>query len=297
MNSETSKILYRHQYWCSLGLTLEVILEIKATFKDTFSHASTTDIERYLMIKLQDVIPTDIQLKPIDFSKITFLYIEDEDFDGDIKFISQCSNIKQIYLDGWIFTNKIKSLEPFRNLIKLEYLNLSNNNINSLEDLAGLTNLKHFWIYGNKLDSIQPITSLKKLKELRCTYATHKDVYKLLQSSIDCKIEYKVKEEESIFGTTRVDTLFFKYNRQEDFETSSSYIDIIYYFSLFLEPGNYNKDDTKILFELFSQSENMVKKYNTKLYTYYNSIQEIIDSYSEIKDNQYIFRFKLLRLN
>ena len=98
---------------------------------------------------------------------------------------------------------------------KLEYLNLSNNAITNLKALTRLNNLKHFWIYGNKLDSIQPITSLKKLKELRCNYATHKDVYKLLQNSIDCKIEYKIKEEEFTFGTTRVDTLFFNYNRQE----------------------------------------------------------------------------------
>lgn len=297
MNSDTSKILYRHLYWCSLGLTLEAILEIKATFKNTFSHASTRDIERFLMIKLQDVIPTEMQLNPIDFTKITFLYIEDEDFDGDIEFISQCNNITHIYLDGWIFTNKIKSLEPFRNLNKLEYLNLSNNAITNLEALSELTNLKHFWIYGNKLDSIQPITHLKKLKELRCTYVTHKEVYKLLQNSIDCKIEYKVKEEESTFGTTRVDALFFNYNRQEDFEPSSSYIDIRYYFTLFLEIGNHNKEDSKIQFELLSQSENMVKEYITKLNTDYNSVLEIIDSYSEIKANQYIFSFKLLRLN
>jgi hypothetical protein len=66
---------------------------------------------------------------------------------------------------------------------------------------------------------------------------------------------------------------------------------------LFLEQGNLNKEDSKIPFELFSQSENMVKEYITKLNTDYNSVLEIIDSYSEIKDNQYISSFKLLRLN
>ena len=105
MNSDTSKILYRHLYWSSLGLTLKDILEIKATFKNTFSNATTRDIERYLMIKLQDVMPTEMQLNPIDFTKITFLYIEDEDFDGNIEFISKCNTLLTfIWMVGFLQT-------------------------------------------------------------------------------------------------------------------------------------------------------------------------------------------------
>ena len=296
MNSKTTKILYRHLYWSSLGLTLKDILEIKATFKNTFSNATTRDIERYLMIKLQDVMPTEMQLNPIDFTKITFLYIEDEDFDGDIEFISKCNNITHIYLDGWIFTNKIKSLEPFRNLNKLEYLNLSNNLITNLEALSGLANLKRLWVYGNHLDSIGPITDLKKLKELRCNYSTHQEAYKLLQNSIDCKIEYKVKEEVSTFGTTRVDTLFFNYKRQEDFEPSSSHIYINYNFSLYSGQKNYSNDNSKIKVKLLSSSEKLVKEYISKLSAKYNSTLKIIDKNIEITDNQYAVKFILFKL-
>ncbi|MNJ86521.1 Internalin-A precursor [compost metagenome] len=58
------------------------------------------------------------------------------------------------------------SLFHITKLLKLEYLNLSNNTIKSIEGLNKLINLKFLHLNNNKISKIEPLNSLTKLKEL-----------------------------------------------------------------------------------------------------------------------------------
>jgi Leucine-rich repeat (LRR) protein len=147
----------------------------------------------YLNANNPEFISLEKKNEPIDFSKITFLYIDDENFDGDLEFIEQCTNITHIYLDGSQFKTKIKTLQHLRTLKKLVLLNVANNEINNLESVSLLHNLRHLWIFGNKIDSIQSISILKNLLELRCRFASHQEVYNLLQSIVMLNTKVRMK--------------------------------------------------------------------------------------------------------
>jgi hypothetical protein len=296
MNSETTKILHRHLYWISIGLTFEDILAFRKPLWDSFSQTSTMDIQMYIMANNQDLTVDMDEFAPIDFSKITYLYIDDENFDGDIEFVAQCKNIIHIHLDGCNFQTKIKTVGHLSKLHQLEFLNVAHNEINNLEQLSVLHNLHHLWFFGNNIDSIKAIITLKKLQELKCTIATHEEVYRLLQSSIDCDVEYKIMKVELPYRTTRVDDLFFKYIRHESFEPPGEYVDVSYCFSLLPEQANGNIGNPKIENELFEKTNYMVNEYIHSLNVTYQQVLEVIHSSSLLKNGQRTFNYKLLIL-
>jgi len=297
MNSEITNILQLHLYWISIGLTFDDILSFRVPLWNLFSQTSTKDIQMHIMDNNQNLKPFLLKNEDIDYSKITYLYIDDKNFDGNIEFIEKCTNITHIYLDGSHFKTKIKTLENLRTLKKLVFLNVANNEINNLESVSTLHNLRHLWIFGNKIDSIHEIRTLKNLLELRCTFASHEDVNNLLQSSIDCEVEYKSNNEELPFRTTRVDDLFFKYMRRESFEPTDGYVNITYIFSLFPEQINEKFENQKIENELFAKTNYMVNEYIHELNITYQQVLEIIHSSSLLKDGQYTFNYNLLILN
>ena len=116
MNSETTIILQRHLYWISIGLTLDDILAFRKPLWDSFSLTSTLDIQMYIMANNQDLTVNMDEFAPVDFSKITYLYIDDRNFDGDLEFLAQCTNITHIHLDGCNFLTKIKTVEHLSKL-------------------------------------------------------------------------------------------------------------------------------------------------------------------------------------
>ncbi len=297
MNSETTNILNRHLYWISIGFSFEDILAFRKPLWDSFSLTSTLDIQMYIMANNQDLTLNMDEITPVDFSKITYLYIDDRNFDGDLEFVAKCKNITHIHLDGCNFHMKIKTVEHLSKLHQLEFLNVANNDINNIESLSLLYNLRNLWIFGNYIDSIKDIRTLKNLLELRLSFASHQEVYNLLQSSIDCDVEYKNKNEELPYRTTRVDDLFFKYFRHESFEPPSEYVDISYCFSLFPEQANESLVNPKIETELNAKTEYMVNEYIHSLNVNYQQVLEVVHSSSFLQNGQRIFNYKLLILN
>jgi putative internalin len=83
--------------------------------------------------------------------------IKNQSFDG----AAVCTKLKLLQLYGEPFTNFL----PFVKLNSLEYLDLQESEIESLEGLEQMHNLKVLELFGNpieKIDSIKPIRHLKK---------------------------------------------------------------------------------------------------------------------------------------
>ena len=82
---------------------------------------------------------------------------KNQSFDG----AAACTKLKLLQLYGEPFTNFL----PFVKLNSLEYLDLEESEIESLEGLEQMHNLKTLYLYGNpieKIDSIKPIQHLKQ---------------------------------------------------------------------------------------------------------------------------------------
>ena len=82
---------------------------------------------------------------------------KNQSFDG----AAACTKLKLLQLYGESFTNFL----PFVKLNSLEYLDLQESEIESLEGLEQMHNLKVLELFGNpieKIDSIKPIRHLKK---------------------------------------------------------------------------------------------------------------------------------------
>ena len=82
---------------------------------------------------------------------------KNQSFDG----VAACTKLKLLQLYGEPFTNFL----PFVKLNSLEYLDLQESEIESLEGLEQMQNLKTLYLYRNpieKIDSIKPIQHLKQ---------------------------------------------------------------------------------------------------------------------------------------
>ena len=82
---------------------------------------------------------------------------KNQSFDG----VAACTKLKLLQLYGEPFTNFL----PFVKLNSLEYLDLEESEIESLEGLEQMQNLKTLYLYRNpieKIDSIKPIQHLKQ---------------------------------------------------------------------------------------------------------------------------------------
>ena len=127
------KIINRHLSWISQGYSFRGIEAIRTELQQ-FSNSLTIGTR-----KIHECIGG--RLSPFfqeELGKLTYLFIEDEDFDGDLNFLKYCPNLRQLYISGKASSNKISSLEPIRGLKQLELLNLRDQDIYELDALTGL---------------------------------------------------------------------------------------------------------------------------------------------------------------
>ena len=185
---------------------LEYLNLEKNNFSDLAPLKSLTNLE-YLNINsnesLRDFTPIEslVNLRklsmgnlPISGEKLDFNALEDLEYLylrncqlSDINFISSLSNLKYLNLHS---NADIQSIEPLKNLIKLEklilanvsiqdqmifladlgqlkYLNLRNTRISNISVLANMPNLEYLNLHSNaKIGSITPIKDLSKLEHL-----------------------------------------------------------------------------------------------------------------------------------
>lgn len=148
------------------------------------SKTSITTLVNINVPNLKGLWIMDTPIKAIDvlFPKLKELYITARNFDlYSLKFTSNlrdlyaysctknqsfdgaaaCTKLKLLQLYGEPFTNFL----PFVKLNSLEYLDLEESEIESLEGLEQMQNLKTLYLYRNpieKIDSIKPIQRLKR---------------------------------------------------------------------------------------------------------------------------------------
>ncbi len=80
----------------------------------------------------------------------------------DIRGIGNMPNVDWVGMSD----NQIESLEPLRTLTKLTNLKLNNNKIKDLEPLSGLTELNALYLMDNYLTDLSPLYSCKKITAL-----------------------------------------------------------------------------------------------------------------------------------
>ena len=104
--------------------------------------------------------------------------------------IAKITNLDTLNLAG---NQRINSLEPLRNLIRLTSLNISNTNISSLEPLVYSRNLKELDISNSKVTSLLPLQELNDLELLNCdnTLVESEKIDLYIRNHPQCLVIYK----------------------------------------------------------------------------------------------------------
>lgn len=150
----------------------------------SITETSVTSLVNVNILNLKILSMTRNPIKAIDtsFPKLKELYITAGNF--DLYSLKNTPNLRDLYaysctknqsFDGLAACTKLKLLqlygEPFTNFLpfvklnSLEYLDLEESEIESLEGLEQMQNLKTLYLYRNpieKIDSIKPIQHLKQ---------------------------------------------------------------------------------------------------------------------------------------
>ena len=143
----------------------------------------------------------NFELKKEDLEIITFVIIDELNFDGKIDLLEELLNIEYIYISGNNGIGKTKDLMALQNLKKIKYLDIHNCSIDNLAPISKLTEIEHLLLRNNPLKTIKPICHFKKLKKIEVSYQpdyrkeeyfTHDETEfeELKTNSINCEIKF-----------------------------------------------------------------------------------------------------------
>ena len=150
----------------------------------------------------KDIIASNLnlnfELKKEDLKIITFVIIDELNFDGKIDFLEELINIEHIYISGINGIGKTKDLKVLQNLKKLKYLNIHNSSIDDLTPLSKLTEIEYLLLSNNPLKTIKPIYHFEKLKKIElsnegeeCFVYNETEFEELKSNSTECEIIHK----------------------------------------------------------------------------------------------------------
>ena len=205
-----NKILFRHLIWTANNISF---LDVQNAYdamrdEDPFDNPKSNQIHNYLRLSEQH----PFQLKKSDLLKLNYLFITDNEFDGNIDFIAECKNLESIYISG-LLKNKIKDIEPFKNLQHLKHLELDYHQIENLDALSDLNQLEALLLSQNPVKTLAPLFGLKNLKTLSVCSSNENEIFELLQYSPTCIIDYCEKEPDGeCFSVKNIKNWPFKYN-------------------------------------------------------------------------------------
>ena len=80
--------------------------------------------------------------------------------------MNHLKNLTNLNVSG----NNLTSLEPLRDMLSIEYLSFQGNSISNLEPISGLSKLRFLYMSKNKVDRVSPIATLLDLESL---FASH----------------------------------------------------------------------------------------------------------------------------
>ncbi|MGM0934608.1 MAG: hypothetical protein ACQEWD_14310 [Bacteroidota bacterium] len=185
-NNPQYRYLTYNLHWQEEGWKFDEILQVKTQLEeeDIFLSIGTKDIQA--AVGKQD----PLKIQNPDFSQLTFLFVNDSDFNGDLSFIQSCPNLEYLYISGILTNLNIEDLSPLQNLPQLKYLELEYHEIESLEPLKDLKNLEEIYVTENPIKSIKPICRLPKLKVLGLPEIPEEEIFELLKNSNKTRVHY-----------------------------------------------------------------------------------------------------------
>ncbi|CAL6057823.1 Conserved_hypothetical protein [Hexamita inflata] len=141
-------------------------------------HASQSEIEQLSLYRVPKLAHLNIYSNQIDMqqlhSTITMLNLSGVKMkDEDLKMISTFTHLTQLYLNQcgintikYLTQSKIDKQKKVRNLISLQCLDISDNQITNIDRLSKLSNLKILYLNGNYIENISELSKLNKLQQL-----------------------------------------------------------------------------------------------------------------------------------
>lgn len=143
----------------------------------------------------------NFELKKEELEIITFVIIDELNFDGNIDLLQELVNIEYIYISGNNGIGKTKDLTALQNLKKVKYLDIHNCLIDNLTPINKLTEIEYLLLRNNPLKTIKPIWHFEKLKKIEISYQPdyRKEEYfiydetefeKLKTNSTNCEIKF-----------------------------------------------------------------------------------------------------------
>ena len=130
------------------------------------NYTARTDVERILASKPSafGALTTENTHDLMYCTKVRYLDLGHNDA---LKTIDFCAYMPDLEVAILAMTFRVKDLEPLRNCVKLEFLELQSNDITDVSPLSGLYNLEYLNLVQNfDLKDISPLYGLTKLKKL-----------------------------------------------------------------------------------------------------------------------------------
>lgn len=187
-----TNIINRHLYWISQGYCFEDVQNIRQEIRDLspYSTIGTKAIHHRIGGSY-----SDNGFSKADLEKLTFLLVDDGDFDGDIHFLKHSRNLEKLFISGLCSEKKISDLRPLRKLEKLQHLHMDHQQISDLSALSNLQNLREIHLYKNPIESIRPIIQLKNLRKAEFSGVYEEEIFQLLQSSRSAKVSFTSRDD------------------------------------------------------------------------------------------------------
>ena len=209
-------LLHRHLNWIKNDFDFHKILAIRNALReeDPFRNVGSKEISRELKLPIyntKDILSTDLDA-------ISYLIIDDKDFNGNLYFVKQCRNLRDLFICGICSEGKIKSIEPLKNLKKLRSINLKYHEITDLSWLSNLSELEEIYLSENPIKSIEPITHLSKIKKAEFSEVEEGEVYQLLKNNRDCIVSFTAIEEQLGYNAYWLKDWAFKTSYFKDYD-------------------------------------------------------------------------------
>lgn len=200
-------IINRHLHWISQGYCFEDVQSIRQNIREfnPYSTIGTKAIHHRIGGSYSEE-----ELSKADLEKLTFLLVDDGDFDGDIHFLRHSVNLEKIFISGLSSEKKISDLKPLRKLDKLRHLHLDHQQIKDLSALSKLQNLREIHLYKNPIDSIEPIVRLKNLQKAEFSKVCELEIFQLLQNSKNAKVSFTSTEDKYSYDAFWINNWAYK---------------------------------------------------------------------------------------
>lgn len=269
-----STIINHHLSWITKGYGFKDIQTIRRELieLDPFLKIGTSVIQK----KIGGIVPEKI-ISQKDLLLLTFLIVDDPDFDGDIEFLKYCRNLKQLFISGNNSIGKIENLQPLQKLHNLEYVYLERQNIIDLSPLSNLQNLKALFLYNNPIETLKPVASLSKLQYAEFSRVKEKEVAALLRNSQTCRVSFTSREEHYSYDAYWLKGWAFKITFFKDFSAIITTIEPI-------DLERFQNKTTKIDQEIYAE---LMKKTSRKIASF------LLSENQKIQQTEYYYKEEL----